>query len=89
QETYTIWYKEVFEKSGDFRTWVTTLLHYSETPSGKNNTGDFDAMLFIDEKTHHATCVSRLAHPEAFLFIPVSKLDPSFFSTNNFLLLSK
>ncbi|MBU4009691.1 MAG: DUF1329 domain-containing protein, partial [Proteobacteria bacterium] len=31
QETYTIWYKEVFEKSGDFRTWVTTLLHYSET----------------------------------------------------------
>jgi len=89
QETYTIWYKEVYERSGDFRTWITTLLHYSETPSGKNNTGDFDAMPFIDEKTHHSTCVSRSTHPESFLFMPASKLDPSFFAVNNFLLLSK
>ncbi len=89
QETYTIWYKEVFEKSGDFRTWVVTLLHYSEAPSGKNNTGDWDSQFFIDEKSYHATAVNRAAHPEAFLYMPASKLDSSFFSVNNFLLLSK
>ncbi len=42
QETYTIWYKEVFERSGEFRTWVSMSTHLSETPSGKNNTGDYD-----------------------------------------------
>ncbi len=89
QETYTIWYKEVYEKSGDFRTWVLVIHHYSEAPSGKNNTGDQDAQIFIDEKSHHATCASRSAHPEACLYIPASILDPSYFTVNNFLLLSK
>jgi len=90
QKTYTIWYKEVYEKSGDFRTWLSFIVHYSEVPTGKNNTGDHDAMLFIDEKARHATCVSRSTDPEEdFLFIPASKLDPGFFTVNNFLLLSK
>ncbi|MBU1055444.1 MAG: DUF1329 domain-containing protein [Proteobacteria bacterium] len=89
QETYVTWYKEVYEKSGDFRTWITLPMHYSESPSGKNNVGDHDAMLYIDEKARHATSVNRSAHPEEFLYMPASKLDPSFFSVNNFLLLSK
>ncbi|MBU1055785.1 MAG: DUF1329 domain-containing protein [Proteobacteria bacterium] len=89
QETYTIWYKEVYEKSGDFRIWISTFLHYSETPSGKNNTGDWDSQIFVDVKAHHATAVNRSAHPENALFMPASKLDPSFFTVNNFLLLSK
>ncbi|MBU3947898.1 MAG: DUF1329 domain-containing protein [Proteobacteria bacterium] len=89
QESYTIWYKEVYDRAGEFRTWVSLSAHYSETPSGKNNTGDFDSQVYIDEKSHHATTVSRSSDPESFLFLPASKLDPSFFSTNNFLLLSK
>ncbi|MBU4009867.1 MAG: DUF1329 domain-containing protein, partial [Proteobacteria bacterium] len=89
QETYTIWYKEVCEQSGDSRIWVSSLMHYSEGSSGKNNAGDHDAQLYIDEKSHHATCVSRSAHPESFIYMPASTLDPGFFSSNNFLLLSK
>ncbi len=89
QETYTIWYKEVFDRSGEFRTWLSLLSHYSETPSGKNNTGDFDSTHFIDEKNHHATTSNRAPHPESSFFVPASILDPGFFSVNNFLLLSK
>ncbi|MBU1054906.1 MAG: DUF1329 domain-containing protein [Proteobacteria bacterium] len=89
QETNVIWYKEVFEKSGDFRTWVSLLMHYSETPSGKNNTGDWDCQIGIDEKIRHSTTTNRSAHPEAFLYMPASKLDPSYFSVSNFLMLSK
>jgi len=89
QETYTIWYKEVYTKSGEFRTWVLTFLHYSETPTGKNNTGDCDGQLYIDELSHHATMIASAPHPEAFLYMPVSKLDPSYFTVSNFLLLSK
>ncbi|MBU1052743.1 MAG: DUF1329 domain-containing protein [Proteobacteria bacterium] len=89
QETYTIWYKEVWEKSGDFRTWVVNLLHYSESPSGNNNAVDFDCQLYIDEKYRHATSVNRSADPEQFLYMPASKLDASYFSVNNFLMLSK
>ncbi|MBU1056001.1 MAG: DUF1329 domain-containing protein [Proteobacteria bacterium] len=89
QETYVIWFKEVYEKSGDFRTWVSFLVHYSEAQSGKNNTGDHDAMLYIDEKAIHSTCVSRSASPENALFMPADKLSPSYFTLSNFLLLSK
>ncbi len=89
QKTYIIWYKEVFDRSGDFRTWVSYLTHYNEAPSGKNNTGDYDTTLFVDEKAHHATAVNRSPDPEAFLFMPASKLDASFFSVSNFLMLSK
>ncbi len=90
QETYTIWYKEVYQRSGEFRTWISFLTHYSEAPSGKNSTGDFDCQLFIDETAHHATSVNRSANPEeAFLYMPEARLKPSFFSMNNFLLLSK
>ncbi|MBU1054352.1 MAG: DUF1329 domain-containing protein [Proteobacteria bacterium] len=89
QETYTIWYKEIYEKSGEFRTWVTFFVHYSEAPTGKNNTGDYDSVLFVDEKIRHATISSRAPDPEVFLYMPASKLDPSFFSVSNFLLLSK
>ncbi len=89
QESIVIWYKEVYEKSGDFRTWVSLLMHYNETPSGKNNTGDWDCQLGIDEKARHATTTNRSAHSETFLYMPASKLDPSYFTVNNFLLLSK
>ncbi|MBU1052632.1 MAG: DUF1329 domain-containing protein [Proteobacteria bacterium] len=89
QETNVIWFKEVFEQSGDFRTWFSIVAHYSETPSGKNNVGDHDAQLYIDEKSRHATCVSRGAGPENTLYAPASILDASFFNVNNFLLLSK
>ncbi|MBU4035076.1 MAG: DUF1329 domain-containing protein [Proteobacteria bacterium] len=89
QETYTIWYKEVHEKSGDFRLWLSLIVHYSESPSGKNNTGDRDAQLYIDEKSRHATCTSRSPYPEGFIYMPASQLDTSYFSVNNFLMLSK
>ncbi|MBU1053605.1 MAG: DUF1329 domain-containing protein [Proteobacteria bacterium] len=89
QETYNIWYKEVYERSGDFRTWFTNFFHYSESPSGKNNIGDSDAQVYIDEKARHCTVSSTAPHPEDFLYIPASKLDASFFSVSNFLLLSK
>ncbi len=89
QETYTIWYKEVYERSGEFRTWMVNFLHYSEALTGKNNVGDRDAQLFIDEKVHHATMCTTYPDPEGFLYMPASKLDPGYFTVNNFLLLSK
>ncbi len=89
QETYTIWYKEVYDKSGDFRIWISTFLHYSLAPSGKSNTGDFDCQLYVDEKVKHSTAVNRSSHPEAFLYMPASKISSDYFSVNNFLLLSK
>jgi hypothetical protein len=89
QKTYNIWYKEVYDKSGTFHTWVSLLVHYSETPSGKNNTGDHDCQLYIDEVYHHATASNRASHQEAFLYMPASKINPEFFTTSNFLLLSK
>jgi len=89
QETYAIWYKEVYDKSGEFRTWVSLLVHYSESPSGKNNTADHDAQLYVDEKSQHSSFSGRAAHKDAFLYMPASQISPGFFSTNNFLLLSK
>ncbi len=89
QETYTVWYKEVYEKSGDFRTWYITFLHYSESQSGKSNTGDADAMFFIDEKVHHATISSSAPSTVDHIYVPASKLTTNYFDVNNFLLLSK
>ncbi len=89
QETYTIWYKEVYEKSGDFRTWFTNFIHYSESKSGKNNVVDTDAQCFIDEKARHCTISSTANHSENFLYMPASQIDAGYFNINNFLLLSK
>ncbi len=90
QESYTIWYKEVYERSGDFRTWATMIVHYSEDPkTGRNNTGDRDTSLYIDEKVWHATSTNNSADPQSFIFLPASKLNHKFFTVNNFLLLSK
>jgi len=89
QETYTIWYKEIYDKSGQFRFWCIFTGHYAESPSGKNNTGDYDAKIFIDERIRHATSVNRSAHPDTFIYVPYPKLNPGYFSVNNFLLMSK
>jgi len=90
QESYVIWYKEVYERSGDFRTWATMVVHYSEDPqTGKNNTGDRDCSLYIDEKARHATSTNNSADPDAYIYLPESKLNPKFYTVNNFLLLSK
>ncbi|MFH2046546.1 MAG: DUF1329 domain-containing protein [Pseudomonadota bacterium] len=90
QESYIIWYKEVYERSGDFRTWATMIVHYSEDPkTGKNNTGDRDCSLYIDEKARHATSSNNSTHPESFIFLPEAKLSPKYFTKNNFLVLSK
>ncbi|MBU1054880.1 MAG: DUF1329 domain-containing protein [Proteobacteria bacterium] len=89
QDTYTIWYKEVYERSGNFRTWCASFAHYSESPGGKNNTGQWDALLFIDEKTHHATAVCSYPRSDLRLYMPTTKMDVVFFSVSNFLKLSK
>ncbi len=89
QETYNIWYKEVFERSGDFRTWLLLICNYQVSPSGKDNTLDFDMQIFIDEKARHATCVARGPYPIQGLYFPAKEVDPSLFNTSNFLLLSK
>jgi len=90
QETYTIFYKEVYDRSGKFRTWTCTFRHYNESPSGKNNIGaQYDVMFNIDEVVGHASVAGTKPYSEARLFLPASEMDPSFFTTNNFLLLSK
>jgi len=89
KETYTIWYKEVYERSGDFRTWCASFTHYSESPSGKRNTGQWDTLLIIDEKAQHATAVCSYPRSDLRLYMPATKMDPDFFSLSNFLKLSK
>jgi len=89
QETYTIWYKEVYDKAGAFHTWVSMLLHYSESPSGKTSTADYDTSLYVDEIYKHATWSGRRGNPEARMFLPASKMNPDYFTVNNFLMLSK
>lgn len=89
QETYLIWYKEVYDKSGQFRTWVSTLIHYSESPGGKNNLGENDTQIYVDEVVRHSTVSCRTPFSDAAIFMPASGLSPAFFTVNNFLLLSK
>ncbi|MBU1055856.1 MAG: DUF1329 domain-containing protein [Proteobacteria bacterium] len=89
QETYTIWYKEVYEKSGEFRTWMAKFVHYSESPTGKNTTGDVDNQLYVDEKARHATITNCANSPEAFIYMPESKMKSNYFTLDNLLLLSK
>ncbi|MFH2047657.1 MAG: DUF1329 domain-containing protein [Pseudomonadota bacterium] len=90
QETYGIWYKEVYDRSGKFRTWKPIFRHYSESPSGKNNIGSqYDVSFNIDEVIHHASVSGTMPYSEAGLYLPASKLDPEFFTTTNFLQLSK
>jgi hypothetical protein len=89
QETYTIWYKEVYDKSGSFHTWVIHMLHYGESPSGKTSTGDYDTSLYVDEIYKHATWSGRMNNSEVRVFMPGSALNPEFFTVNNFLMLSK
>lgn len=90
KETNVIWYKEVNDKAGVFRTWVALYYHYGESPSGKNTVGFYDAMVVIDEKVHHATLYRRLPSPTTNqVYIPASRLNTDFFSVNHFLELSK
>jgi hypothetical protein len=90
KETSVIWYKEINDKSGQFRSWRLFMVHYSEAPSGNNDVGEYDAMLHIDEKIRHATIFQRQPHPEySHVFLPASRLRPDFFTLSNFLELSK
>ncbi len=89
QETYTIWYKEVYERSGNFRTWIINFMHNSEASTGNNTIGVSDAALYIDENVQHATMVAAYPDHENYICIPASQMGPSFFFLNNFLLLSK
>ncbi|MBU4009319.1 MAG: DUF1329 domain-containing protein [Proteobacteria bacterium] len=89
QETYNIWYKEVYDKAGIFHTWVNILTHYGESPSGKNNTGIPDGNLYIDEVYKHATWPGNFNGPDTRMYMPASAMAPDNFSVNNFLLLSK
>jgi len=89
KETHNIWLKEIYDKSGQFRTWVVNVLHYSEAPSGKNTVGDMDAWIVIDEKVRHGTIFERHPDPVCRLFLPASRIGRRFFTTANFLQLSK
>jgi len=90
KETYVIWLKEVYEKSGEFRTWIQYMLHYSEGPSGNNTVGVYDTTWFVDEKIHHATLVQKPWHSEhCKIFMPASKVGIEFYAMSNFLQLSK
>ncbi len=89
QETYTIWYKEIYDKSGAFRTWCSMYVSYSETPSGNNNVGDFDLTIYLDEKNHHASISHSINDPRNIFYAPASRIAPDFFTVNNFLMLSK
>ncbi len=92
KETNVIWYKEVYERSGDFRTWVMNCLHYGEAESGKNNVGDNDVQIMIDEKARHASAFGRTNTNDpglGYLYLPESKMGIDFFGMSHFLLLSK
>ncbi|MBU1053412.1 MAG: outer membrane lipoprotein-sorting protein, partial [Proteobacteria bacterium] len=90
QETYGIWYKEVYDKSGKFRTWKCNFRHYNESPSGQNNIGvQYDVSWNIDEVVHHASVSGTIPYSESRLFMPASKIDPDFFTKQNFMQLSK
>ncbi len=89
QETYTIWYKEVYDRAGVFRTWITMFASYSETPSDKNNVGDWDCQINADEKVHHATVTSSVNDQRNIFYAPASRLSPDFMTVANFLMMSK
>ncbi len=89
KDTYVIWFKEVYEKAGDFRTWALYYLHFGEAPSGHNTVGDYDCTQAIDEKARHSTIVFRELYPNAKLFLPASIVSLDNFSMNSFIGSSK
>ncbi len=90
KETSVIWLKEVYEKSGDFRHWDLMCFHYGEGPSGKNNVGDYDVIIEIDEKIPHASIWGKVNDPTlGYFYLPESKISIDFFSMSHFLQLSK
>ncbi len=90
KETYTIWLKEVYDRSGQFYTWVMSVYHLDETPDGRNTVGDWDAVNVICDRARHASLNVRIpGKGDSMLFMPISRLGPDYFSMNNFLMLSK
>ncbi len=90
QETYGIWYKEVYDRSGKFRTWKAISRHFSESPGGKNNIGaQYDVSWNIDEVIGHASVSGTTPFSGSRLYLPASKLAPDFFTVDNFIQLSK
>ncbi len=90
KETYSIYVKEVYDKAGQFHTWMMTFYHYEEAPSGNNIIGYLDGAIPINERIRHA-----LPTPASFpdrrpkIFLPSSKIKPDYFTMSNFLQLSK
>ncbi len=89
KETNFIWYKEVYDKTGEFRTWLSICVHYAELPDGRNNIGDYDVLLFIDEKVPHASTFGRDPKYPGYLFLPSSRLGITFYGMDNFMQQSK
>jgi hypothetical protein len=91
KETNGCLLKEVYDKAGQFRTWLMCATHYGEGPSGNNNVGHLTTFAAIDEKAHHASIGDAVIPPNFHVskFLPSSKLGPDFFLLSHFLQLSK
>ena len=87
KETYYIWLKEAYSRAGEFFKWVAAPGYYNEGPSGNNTAGDIGTFFHHNEKAHHGE-VDMTPDPR-FIFAPISRIGPSFYTQSNMMELSK
>jgi len=86
KDTFTISYKVVYDKAGQY--WKTThvVQNYSVAFDGTTNIGAFHIYHSLDDRVKHAT-VSRMDN--IFIDLPLKRLSRNYFTTATMLQLSK
>ncbi len=86
KETFTIVYKVVYDKAGEY--WKTTraVQNYAVAPNGMTSIGAFHIYHSLDDRTKHAT-PSRMEN--IFMDLPLKRLGPQYFTTASMLQLTK
>lgn len=91
QEAENIWFKEIHDKTGSFRTWCIGVYTKTVTPSGQDNVGMRDTQVTIDEKARHATIgwVQNAKGDKSAMFMPITRISPKMYTKEFIMRMSK
>ncbi len=92
KSTYSLWYKEIYDRSGEYWKTVFTTQSFFLTDDGCDTIGANDYYFGIDDKTDHATyCDQHLPREfrEWAIHLPEDVLGPDHFTESTLMQISK
>jgi hypothetical protein len=89
--TFALWYKEIYDRSGEYWKTVFTSQSWQQTQNGLDTVGNQDCYFGVDNKTDHCTFCKPIVYPgrEWKINLPLNELGPDRYTESQMLQMTK